>query len=84
MSSQNHGYALTKESAPEGVEITHINLNDQTVAGLKSESQKCFSVQFHPESHPGPHEADYLFDEFLNLVKSQTKTSKPVEASRAF
>lgn len=67
VSSQNHGYALKKEEISGDVEVTHVNLNDNTVAGIKSVSQKCFSVQFHPESHPGPHEAVYLFDNFIAL-----------------
>jgi len=71
VSSQNHGYALKSKDIHSGVEVTHVNLNDNTVAGVKSEDQKCFSVQFHPESHPGPHEAEYLFDDFLNLVSNQ-------------
>ncbi len=69
VSSQNHGYALKKNEVESfsGLEVTHLNLNDNTVAGIKSDSKKCFSVQFHPESHPGPHEAAYLFDDFLFL-----------------
>lgn len=71
VSSQNHGYALKSEDIKSGVKVTHMNLNDNTVAGISSVDQKCFSVQFHPESHPGPHEAQYLFDDFLNLVSNQ-------------
>jgi len=68
VSSQNHGYAVDKESLPKDVRVTHWNLNDKTVAGLKSDKQKCFSVQFHPESHPGPHEAVKLFDYFMGEI----------------
>lgn len=71
VSSQNHGYAV-ENTKVEGVEFTHFNLNDDTVAGLRSDEQKCFSVQFHPESHPGPNEATYLFDEFIDLVKKES------------
>lgn len=75
MSSQNHGYAV-ENTKKEGIEFTHFNLNDDTVAGLSSKEKKCFSVQFHPESRPGPHEAAYLFDEFLDLVaKEHSKVS---------
>ena len=69
MTSQNHGYAVERDSLPDGVEVTHINLNDHTVAGIKSDSQKCMSVQFHPESHPGPHDAVPLFDFFVKQVQ---------------
>ncbi len=71
MSSQHHGYALKKEEITADVEVTHVNLNDNTVAGIRSVAKKCFSVQFHPESHPGPHEAAYLFDNFIELVTGQ-------------
>ena len=70
ISSQNHGFALLPESMPQDDNvITHINLNDVTVEGLESEKLKAFSVQYHPESSPGPHDADYLFDRFIELVK---------------
>ncbi len=69
MTSQNHGYAVDEKSLPKGVDITHINLNDNTVAGLRSIAQKCMSVQFHPESHPGPHESSELFDYFMKQLK---------------
>ncbi|MBN1293109.1 MAG: glutamine-hydrolyzing carbamoyl-phosphate synthase small subunit [Candidatus Latescibacteria bacterium] len=72
ISSQNHGFALTPGSIPgEGSVITHINLNDNTVEGLVANKLKAFSVQYHPESSPGPHDSDYLFDRFLELVKSE-------------
>lgn len=66
MTSQNHGYAVDSESLPTGVEVTHTNLNDHTVSGIRSIEMKCFSVQFHPESHPGPNEAVTLFDYFIS------------------
>ena len=69
MSSQNHGYAVENKETEE-IEFTHFNLNDDTVAGLSSVKNKCFSVQFHPESHPGPHEAAYLFDDFIKMIKA--------------
>lgn len=72
MSSQNHGYAVQSETLPKNVEVTHINLNDHTVAGIYSPSMNCLGVQYHPESHPGPHEASKLFDYFIDkMVKGQ-------------
>ncbi|RME18426.1 MAG: carbamoyl-phosphate synthase small subunit [Bdellovibrio sp.] len=68
MTSQNHGYAVRKESLPPDVQLTHVNLNDQTVAGIFSEEKKCLGVQFHPESHPGPHESVELFDYFIKRL----------------
>lgn len=66
MTAQNHGYAVQiPEAGLKDIEITHVNLNDQTVAGLRSEKLNCMSVQFHPESHPGPHDAEGLFDFFV-------------------
>ncbi len=71
ISSQNHGFALTPGSIPGNKSvITHINLNDNTIEGLASEELKAFSVQYHPESSPGPHDSDYLFDRFVELVKN--------------
>lgn len=66
ISAQNHGYALMLDEKNSGDnEVTHINLNDQTVAGIRNRALKCMSVQFHPESHPGPHDAVGLFDYFI-------------------
>ncbi len=72
ITSQNHGFAINPDSLKEGVEITHLNLNDRTVAGLKHKSLPLFSVQYHPEASPGPHDADYLFEQFvLEMEKSK-------------
>ena len=69
ITSQNHGFSLLPDSLPDiGSVITHCNLNDNTIEGLVSEKLKVFSVQYHPESSPGPHDADYLFDRFVELV----------------
>ncbi|MGK7943874.1 MAG: glutamine-hydrolyzing carbamoyl-phosphate synthase small subunit, partial [Microcystaceae cyanobacterium] len=65
ITSQNHGFAVTEESLNPEVEITHLNLNDRTVAGLRHKSLPFFSVQYHPEASPGPHDADYLFGKFV-------------------
>ncbi len=68
VTSQNHGYAVKEGSLPKDVQITHVNLNDQTVAGIFSGSRKCLGIQFHPESHPGPHDAVELFDFFIDKM----------------
>ena len=68
ITSQNHGFAITEESLNADVEITHLNLNDRTVAGLKHKTLPFFSVQYHPEASPGPHDADYLFENFIKLM----------------
>ncbi|MBD2089340.1 glutamine-hydrolyzing carbamoyl-phosphate synthase small subunit [Microcoleus sp. FACHB-1515] len=74
ITSQNHGFALTVDSIPNAdVEITHLNLNDRTVAGLRHKTLPLFSVQYHPEASPGPHDADYLFDQFVQTMREQKK-----------
>jgi carbamoyl-phosphate synthase small subunit len=69
ITSQNHGFAVDPDSIPEGVEITHRNLYDGTVEGLRHVSRPWFSVQYHPEASPGPHDADYLFRQFVDLME---------------
>lgn len=69
ITSQNHGFAVTEESLNPEVEITHLNLNDRTVAGLRHKSLPFFSVQYHPEASPGPHDADYLFGKFVDMMR---------------
>ena len=71
ITSQNHGFAIASESLGADVEITHLNLNDKTVAGLQHKTLPFFSVQYHPEASPGPHDADYLFKKFVDLMKAQ-------------
>ena len=70
ITSQNHGFAVDLKSLPHNVITTHINLNDNTSAGLESEDLMAFSVQYHPESSPGPHDSRYLFEKFINLIKN--------------
>lgn len=73
ITSQNHGFAINREEAeanPE-LEITHVHLNDHTVAGIAMKNKNCFSVQYHPEASPGPHDSMYLFDQFIENIKSK-------------
>jgi carbamoyl-phosphate synthase small subunit len=68
ITSQNHGFALKENTHPD-LEVTHINLNDNTIEGIRVKGKKAFSVQYHPESSPGPHDSRYLFDDFISSMK---------------
>lgn len=72
VTSQNHGFCVSSEDTDKNnnVEVTHINLNDNTIAGIKLKDKPAFSVQYHPESSPGPHDSRYLFDSFVNLMSN--------------
>ncbi len=72
VTSQNHGFGVNPDEvkASDKVEITHINLNDKTIEGIRVKGKKAFSVQYHPESSPGPHDSRYLFDDFVTLMQS--------------
>ncbi|WP_298351816.1 glutamine-hydrolyzing carbamoyl-phosphate synthase small subunit [uncultured Dokdonia sp.] len=74
ITSQNHGFSINREEteAHPDVEITHVHLNDHSVAGIKMKNKNCFSVQYHPEASPGPNDATYLFDQFIENIKSVT------------
>jgi carbamoyl-phosphate synthase small subunit len=71
ITSQNHGFAVNKEELVKNsdFEITHVHLNDGTVAGMRMKQKNCFSVQYHPEASPGPHDSSYLFDQFIENIK---------------
>ncbi|MBT8259905.1 MAG: glutamine-hydrolyzing carbamoyl-phosphate synthase small subunit [Bacteroidia bacterium] len=71
ITSQNHGFAVNREESEKhpDLEITHVHLNDHTVAGLEIKDKNCFSVQYHPEASPGPHDSSYLFDQFIENIK---------------
>jgi len=73
ITSQNHGFAINREETENhpDIEITHIHLNDNTVAGIKLKNKNCFSVQYHPEASPGPHDSSYLFDQFIQNIKNK-------------
>ena len=73
---QNHGFAVEKTSLPQGVEVSHLNLNDNTVEGIRHQALKAFSVQYHPEASAGPHDSSYLFEDFVLLMETGKMTQK--------
>jgi len=66
---QNHGFEVVKNKLPKNIEVTHLSLFDYSIEGIRSKTNPAFSVQYHPESSPGPHDSNYLFNEFINLIK---------------
>ncbi len=75
ISSHNHGFAVSADSDLGGAEVTHVNLNDDTIEGIRHKNLGAFSVQYHPEAAPGPHDSLYLFDEFVNRVQKEASKS---------
>jgi carbamoyl-phosphate synthase small subunit len=75
MTSQNHGFGVNEKDIEKNpdVEVTHLHLNDNTIMGIRLKSKKAFSVQYHPEASPGPHDSNYLFDQFVSMVKETKK-----------
>lgn len=73
ITSQNHGFAVDPESLPDQVDVTHVNLNDNTMEGLRCQHIPAFSVQYHPESSPGPHDSRYLFQDFIHMMSDHAK-----------
>jgi carbamoyl-phosphate synthase small subunit len=75
VTSQNHGFVVKREEVEnhQDFEVTHIHLNDDTLAGMKMKNKNCFSVQYHPEASPGPHDSSYLFDQFIENIKASKK-----------
>jgi carbamoyl-phosphate synthase small subunit len=80
ITSQNHGFAINREETEgnENLEITHVHLNDNTVAGIRMKNKDVFAVQYHPEASPGPHDADYLFDDFFTIIEKTAKQTTEV------
>lgn len=76
ITSQNHGYVVKDGTLPEGLEVTHINLNDGTVEGMRHVEKSVYSIQFHPEACPGPHDTDPIFDEFMALMEQPMNDEK--------
>ena len=76
ITSQNHGFVISRDSISNNsdVEITHVHLNDDTVAGIRLKNKPVFSVQYHPEASAGPHDSRYLFDQFIAAIKESKLT----------
>jgi carbamoyl-phosphate synthase small subunit len=84
MTSQNHGFAVSEKDIDKNpdLEVTHLHLNDGTIMGIKLKSKKAFSVQYHPEASPGPHDSRYLFDQFVEMIRLNEKAPITVGGKR--
>jgi len=71
ISAQNHNYAVDPKTLPEGVEVTHINLNDGTCAGMVYAEKRAMAIQYHPEASPGPHDSDVCFEQFMDMIRKE-------------
>jgi carbamoyl-phosphate synthase small subunit len=83
MTSQNHGFAVSEKDIEKNpaVEVTHVHLNDNTIMGIRRKDKKAFSVQYHPEASPGPHDSRYLFDDFVKMIREDVRTVAPAETN---
>ena len=72
ITTQNHGFGIDPVAVEknDNIEITHVNLNDESIEGIRIKNKKAFSVQYHPEATPGPHDSRYLFDDFVEMIKN--------------
>ncbi|MBD1109394.1 gamma-glutamyl-gamma-aminobutyrate hydrolase family protein, partial [Pelagibacterales bacterium SAG-MED50] len=76
ITSQNHGFEVITENLPKNIEVTHKSLFDNSIEGIKLKNKPVFSVQYHPESNPGPQDSVYLFQEFINNMKKNAKKKR--------